>query len=229
VLVSLSFFFFFLIPFLCAHFFLAQRVTVLVDSNGVRHPPQLGVSDYDQTNANSIIAQGVLVLRCVDQQQLADNAARNSGQSLYVLRHGREGQSAAQHCAELLALIARQPAQFSRNGELVRALLIISDGGPYVACVCCVYFFVLFFLLRFCFYVCVCSLRTAQVRSADPPRLACVLRVCALAAVAARAHRHHIRRRELVLVAGRAATRRVWPRCCRLPNWPRRRARQSVG
>jgi hypothetical protein len=172
VYVLIVFLIFFLFIFSLTFASFPQRVTVLVDSNGVRHPPQLGISDYEQTNANSIIAQGmhplsrfactrvfvvarpthatltavpgVLVLRCVDQQPLADNAARNSGQSLYMLRHGAEGQSAAQHCAELLALISRQPQQFMRHGELVRALLIISDGGPYVGVL--PFFFFFFFL-----------------------------------------------------------------------------------
>ena len=68
------------------------------------------------------------MLDCVDGQQLS--TARNSGQSLYVLRHGQEPTSACFHLPELLFAMFTSPELFIRDGDLTTSLLVLSDGGP---------------------------------------------------------------------------------------------------
>lgn len=116
-----------------------QKVTCYKMSDGTIRRPVLGISDYGQVNAQSVIAQGILVLSCRDQQlavhprHASQHGARNSGQSIYVLRHGAEGQSAAYHLSELLFAISSNLDQFVRDGAMCRHLLIICDGGAYEA------------------------------------------------------------------------------------------------
>ena len=89
---------------------------------------RIAVFQYTAVAVFLFLIAGFWVLQIRDHEANSTLAERNRIKTVPLLaprgaglRHGMEGQSAAQHCAELLALIARQPAQFSRHGELVRA------------------------------------------------------------------------------------------------------------
>lgn len=58
-------------------------------------------------------------------------SARSAGAAVYVLRHGSENQSAAQHLAELLFSMSVESERWLVDGVFVQALLIITDGGSH--------------------------------------------------------------------------------------------------